>query len=438
MADRPDAYVRKDPGDIIRSGDWNELQIRAREEIRGHKHTGKEDGAQIPRTGIETHAINGNLIDPAADVTVNTLTTNTNLTVKGDLTINGKAILGDIQDLLAKIRGLDSDKINRTGDTINGVLTLKNDLQVGGKLAIGTPQAQAQARLHVVNTPQDASGNTLILGDTNSSNLRLGYNTEYSWIQSHGSKPLSINAIGNNVGIGITLPIAKLDIAQAARTGTHPTNVKGLYVSGDFGQESDGIEFRHSNGSQGIGFGWNTIYATGTNVDQDLGIKARGAGLVRVQGVLSVPSGIRVDGDRNTHIDTDGAFYRFQGQSYITVDDLLFIRKSDGTNSFLFNTINRTTTWSSDSRLKTDITPMTGMLEKVSALQGVFFKWKDSKSDDRQLGLLAQEVGEVFPELVSTDPDGMKGVNYIGFIAVLIEALKEQQNQIQQLFAAVK
>jgi hypothetical protein len=222
MADRPDAYVRKDPGDIIRSGDWNELQIRAREEIRGHKHTGKEDATQIPRAGIETHAIDGSLIDPAADVTVNTLTTNTNLTVKGDLTINGKAILGDIQDLLAKIKSLDSDKINRGGDTINGLLTFKNDLQISGKLAIGVAQAQA-----------------------------------------------------------------KLDIAQAGRSGTHPASIIGLYVTGDFG-DAQGVEFRHSNATQGIGFGFNTIYAAGSNPNQDLQLKPKGTGVTRILSVANI------------------------------------------------------------------------------------------------------------------------------------------------------
>lgn len=424
---------------------------------------------------------------------------------------------------------------------------------------------------------------------------------------------------GGQVSIGAgDSPIAKLDMAQAARSGTHPTAVKGLYITGDFG-EADGVEFRHSNATQGIGFGYNTIYAAGSNANQDLQLKSKGTGDVRIlgaanisngngyanannymssgsltvgsinanygggnswnantagllletsdnteiavhdsgtrvaslmyfqgggankitigrdmgwgvspvnfagdvalngnvalggftgadadewpkltwyrdtpnnwdeglikhsssrgffgrtgfgihvhasrdwtffstgwdplfgieggtgntsiKGVLSVPSGIRVDGGTNTHINVDGAFYRYNGQCYITMDDNLYIRDYARGNMCWFNSVNKTNTWSSDLRLKTDVTPMTGMLEKVSALQGVFFKWKDSQSDNKQLGLIAQEVDKVFPELVSTDQEGMMGVNYMGLIAVLIEALKEQQNQVQQLFALVK
>jgi hypothetical protein len=52
----------------------------------------------------------------------------------------------------------------------------------------------------------------LILGPTDGANLRLGYDSDYCWIQSHGKKPLAINSIGNNVGIGTTDPQAPLDV----------------------------------------------------------------------------------------------------------------------------------------------------------------------------------------------------------------------------------
>jgi microcystin-dependent protein len=67
-----------------------------------------------------------------------------------------------------------------------------------------------------------------------------------------------------------------------------------IYVTGALGDAS-GIEFRHSNGSQGIGFGYNTMYATGSNADQNLNLKPRGAGKVIVQGSLegmgAIPKG---------------------------------------------------------------------------------------------------------------------------------------------------
>ena len=49
------------------------------------------------------------------------------------------------------------------------------------------------------------------------------------------------------------------------------------------------------------------------------------------------------------------------------------------------------------------------------------------------MGLIAQEVEKIFPDLVEVGPDGMKGVNYVGLIAPLIESIKELKSRIQVL-----
>jgi hypothetical protein len=88
-----------------------------------------------------------------------------------------------------------------------------------------------------------------------------------------------------NVGIGTTgLPGSRLDVVGgAARTGSHPAGL-GLYATADSASNSSGIEFRHTNGTQGIGFGYSTIYATGSNADQPLTIQSRGASAVTLTG----------------------------------------------------------------------------------------------------------------------------------------------------------
>lgn len=86
---------------------------------------------------------------------------------------------------------------------------------------------------------------------------------------------MRISGFGN-VGIGISSPANKLDIESGSgRTGIHPTGLP-LYVTGNFGAEAGGIEFRHENGTQGIGFGYNTIYAASSVANQDLGMAAKG------------------------------------------------------------------------------------------------------------------------------------------------------------------
>lgn len=87
---------------------------------------------------------------------------------------------------------------------------------------------------------------------------------------------------------------------------------------------------------------------------------------------------------------------------------------------------------SSDMRLKTDIRRLAEPLEKVKALEGVSFRWKGSGESD--VGLIAQNVEMAFPELVATDAEtGLKSVKYANLVAPLIEAVKEQQRQIEEL-----
>jgi hypothetical protein len=97
-------------------------------------------------------------------------------------------------------------------------------LDGGGKIGIGT--AEPRAKLQIVHTNQDPNGGALMLGPTGQSNLRLGYNEGYSWIQSHDNKPLSINGIGNSVGIGTTNPEFKLDVNGTVRLGGFTTEEK--------------------------------------------------------------------------------------------------------------------------------------------------------------------------------------------------------------------
>jgi hypothetical protein len=66
------------------------------------------------------------------------------------------------------------------------------------------------------------------------------------------------------------------------------------------------------------------------------------------------------------------------------------------------------------------------------AIRGVSFNWITDEQAERKIGFVAQEVEEVLPELVFTNPvDGYKGVNYAEMTAVLTEAVKEQQEQIE-------
>jgi hypothetical protein len=86
----------------------------------------------------------------------------------------------------------------------------------------------------------------------------------------------------------------------------------------------------------------------------------------------------------------------------------------------------------SDRRLKENILTLNNSLSNIQRLRGTSYFLKDKSNDSRlQFGVIAQEIEEVFPNLVMTDSEGYKSVSYSGLIPVLIEATKEQQTIIE-------
>jgi len=92
-----------------------------------------------------------------------------------------------------------------------------------------------------------------------------------------------------------------------------------------------------------------------------------------------------------------------------------------------------TVTANSDIRLKSNVETITGALGMVNALRGVSYNRIDLEGEPRQIGVVAQEIEEVIPEVVVTGIDGIKSVAYQNIVAVLIEAIKEQNKSIEDL-----
>lgn len=96
---------------------------------------------------------------------------------------------------------------------------------------------------------------------------------------------------------------------------------------------------------------------------------------------------------------------------------------------------------SSDRQLKDNITPIANAMDKISKLSGNTFDWNDKQSEynvgTKDVGVIAQEVEAVLPEVVTTRDNGYKAVRYEKMIALLIEGMKEQQAQIDMLKAKV-
>jgi hypothetical protein len=93
----------------------------------------------------------------------------------------------------------------------------------------------------------------------------------------------------------------------------------------------------------------------------------------------------------------------------------------------------------SDLRLKKNINNIVSAIDKINRLNGVEYEFKREEFADRNLpqgkqyGVIAQQVEEVLPEAVKSDDEGIKSVAYAQLIPVLIEAIKAQQKEIDEL-----
>jgi hypothetical protein len=92
----------------------------------------------------------------------------------------------------------------------------------------------------------------------------------------------------------------------------------------------------------------------------------------------------------------------------------------------------------SDINLKQDIQPLQHVLPDILKLSGYSYYWKQNKDTTQQIGVIAQEVQKVFPQLVKADKKGILGVNYQGLTPILLTAIKEQQDEIDELKAEIK
>gem|GEM_PF-2749467 len=200
--------------------------------------------------------------------------------------------------------------------------------------------------------------------------------------------------------------------------------------------------------------GNSIIYDSGTAVGigtpspaQDLHIRdVSGGAFIDLEAAAASQSGIMMRGDREYRLvmrgNTDDAFsIRDQtagvDRIFITSAGLVGINNSAPTQALHVtgSVLASSFLYSSDARLKHDIAVLDGSLEKLLALEPVSFTWNDDTPQARKedIGFIAQQVEEIIPEAVNTDINGMKSVDYARLMPILVQAIQEQQREIDTL-----
>jgi hypothetical protein len=175
-----------------------------------------------------------------------------------------------------------------------------------------------------------------------------------------------------------------------------------------------------ASGGSSTALGWKTIASGYSSTAMGLGIEASGYNSFA----------IALNNQTNTVVSQDNTMSIMGGKVGIgTVAPSEHLEVYNGTSTGTYTT----TGWmhSSDSRLKTNVIPIKNALDLVLNMEGIYFNWiNDTDKGKRQIGLIAQDVEKIIPEVVSIDQNGYFSLSYGNITPVLIEAFKEQSTKI--------
>ena len=214
---------------------------------------------------------------------------------------------------------------------------------------------------------------------------------------------------------------ASSDIVATANNGTSGT----VYI--DMGINSQG----YSTGSSTILNGTNTAYLFATGTDFYIGNGAQNKDLIFFTNTGATgPDGTERMRITSTKMTVRNDLFPEYNNSFSLGSTTLKWKEVYATNG---------TIQTSDRRLKTNIQELKYGLKEVLALNPVRYNWKTTPSADNKIGLIAQDVRKIIPEVVVGDEAKENiGMNYAELVPVLINAIKEQQQQIDELKKEMK
>ena len=223
-----------------------------------------------------------------------------------------------------------------------------------------------------------------------------------------------------------TIPDARFPATLPTASGANLTNLNaGNISSGTLAIARGGTNSSATPTNGGVAYGTGSAYAFTAAGTSGKILTSNGAGAPTWE---DAPGGFSVTNDTSTNSTYYPVFVDTTSgdptQTSVSSTKLNFNPSTGNFSATQFTSL-------SDRTKKTNIRPIENALEITKQLEGVRFDWIDN--DKPSVGLIAQEVEEILPELVETSDDGTKSVSYGNIIGVLIEAIKEQQKMIDKL-----
>jgi hypothetical protein len=328
----------------------------------------------------------------------------------------------------------------------------------------------------IANQPWDLSGSDI---SYTAGNVGIGTQTPEAGLDVRGPAQVetlkitggaalqtSVVAWGLNDYGQSNVPAPNADCVAVAVGGAHSLGVKpnGSIVAWGWNEYGQCTVPAPNSGFVAVAGGWfhslglkadGSIVAWGRNNYGQCNVPAPNSGFVAVAAGYYHSLGLEADGSivawgRNDFGQTNvpASNTGFVAVALGCADHSLAIRLATAPAPALWLDVNaaykpgsdRWTIWS-DRRLKRDIRPLRGALDRLLGLRGVTFEWRDPRAQGGrfgpQIGLIADEVAGVFPDWVGTGPDGYQTLTVSGFDALTAEALRElraqQTAEIEQL-----
>ncbi len=327
------------------------------------------------------------------------------------------AVIGGIGENAVKLGvGVDSPSV---------VLSL---LETGATNPVGITQNQVGGPSTMELTTSDDAGlqatRLMLRGDSDNPDIQFLRG-------ARGAENLSVLIKGTNgyLGVNTNNPLRNLDVNGDARIqnslgiGTNMisaplTVLRSGELKSDFitlsNSQSVFHRFYYNNDVQGASLGFDTA----NNL----------AKFVHGGGFAASTKGIAINSTGQVGINTELPAAKLDVNGTLRVQN----PTSDPGIPLYISPLGILSTSASDHRLKKQVETLSHGLEKILALRGVTYYWQDPEYPNAEIGLIAQEVEEVLPEVVFTNSStGYKGIKYAEITAVLVEAIKEQQKLIE-------